>query len=405
MIRLQLTLSVQIGLLLFTVNSHANQCISFIDKSVTNLPDDFEIATMDAEAVDIENDGDLDIVLAIEHGYNLILINDGSGNFQSEPMVISKNKHDSEDIAVADFNDDGFNDLIIVSEDDKTNEYFLNNGEGHFIDVSDRIPVDGVSNSVVHADLTNNGSIDIIIGNAGQNIFLTNIGDGMFIDDTEKRIIGMNQEITQDLHLVDINQDGNLDLLAANEGQNRLYINDGNGVFHDKTGKYFPRRIDESREVVASDFDQDNDIDIYFSNVNFSLRKSAADTVYIKNKDTVFDVKTVDDETLGNGNNFTVGLLDVNQDGYDDVLSGSSSIFNRTPGRAYVLLNNRKNGFIYDESCRVFDNPVNINAFDFVLADFNNDGIQDMYVAGRSSQLKTGGSDKLFIGNRNISDG
>ena len=35
---------------------------------------------MDAQVIDIDGDGDLDVILAIEFGRNVILINNGTGN-------------------------------------------------------------------------------------------------------------------------------------------------------------------------------------------------------------------------------------------------------------------------------------------------------------------------------------
>ena len=64
-------------LLCLSVNAQLLQ-----DVSSTNLPDLVKrpFNSMDANVADIDNDGDLDIVLAIEFYKNVILLNDGNGN-------------------------------------------------------------------------------------------------------------------------------------------------------------------------------------------------------------------------------------------------------------------------------------------------------------------------------------
>ena len=79
---------------------------------------------MDAAAADFDNDGDWDILIANEHRPNIMLINEGKGKFANESANrIPQVNHDSEDIGIADFDHDGDLDIVVVSEDDKTNEY------------------------------------------------------------------------------------------------------------------------------------------------------------------------------------------------------------------------------------------------------------------------------------------
>jgi pimeloyl-ACP methyl ester carboxylesterase len=71
--------------------------------------------TMDVESADLDQDGDEDIVLAMEGQSNLILWNNGKGDFSNAQKLPSKHPldhpkltgEDSEDIAIADFDQDG----------------------------------------------------------------------------------------------------------------------------------------------------------------------------------------------------------------------------------------------------------------------------------------------------------
>lgn len=102
-------ISLWIMVIFFSQNDREQGTIHFEDVTKTNLPVSSLLGrSMDANSADLDGDGDLDIVIANEWGTNLILINDGKGIFTDEsaqriPLV----KHDSEDIAIGDFDKDG----------------------------------------------------------------------------------------------------------------------------------------------------------------------------------------------------------------------------------------------------------------------------------------------------------
>src|SRR6476661_6157007 len=75
----------------------------FSDVSVTNLPlDALKANSMDVVSIDMDKDGDKDLILAMEFRPNVILLNDGAGKFSHANVLPAKN-HDSEDIAAEDF--------------------------------------------------------------------------------------------------------------------------------------------------------------------------------------------------------------------------------------------------------------------------------------------------------------
>jgi len=264
-----------LGLLLalFVIHHSPAQAIQskfYKDVTRSHLPyQDLQQLSMDAAVADLDNDGDLDIIIANEHRPNILLINNGSGKFSNESAErIPQVNHDSEDIGIADFDNDGDLDIIIVSEDDQINELYFNNGDGTFSDEGTRLPVTGTSNSVVIYDINNDGSIDVLIGNNGQNKVLINDGNGQFLDETVERF-GIYNDVTQDLTLADIDNDGDMDVLVANEDNNRILINDGKGFYKDESAARIPYRdsAEESREVDAADIDGDGDLDLLYGNV------------------------------------------------------------------------------------------------------------------------------------------
>ncbi|MEL6594072.1 MAG: VCBS repeat-containing protein, partial [Bacteroidota bacterium] len=203
-----------LGSLLFTTTT-------FVDATKQHLPAIKLLGnSMDVEPVDIDEDGDLDLVIANEFRPNIVLINDGEGHFtDGSAERLPQPAHDSEDIALGDFDADGDIDIVFVAEDDQTNEYYLNDGKGYFSEAPNPLPVTGTSNAVITADFDQDGDLDLMLGNAGQNFLLINDGKGRFTDETESYLPSVNDQ-TQDLEAGDVDGDGDLDVIAGNEDQN-----------------------------------------------------------------------------------------------------------------------------------------------------------------------------------------
>ncbi len=359
------------------------------DVTLSHLPyQDLQQLSMDAALADLDQDGDLDILIANEHRPNILLINDGKGKFSNESAArIPQVNHDSEDIGIADFDGDGDLDIIVVSEDDQTNELYLNNGDGTFSDAGNRIPVTGTSNSVVVYDINEDGATDVLIGNNGQNAILINDGKGNFTDQTEERF-GAFIDVTQDLTLADIDNDGDMDLLVANEDANRILINTGKGFFSDESAKRLPYRDtpEESREVDVADIDGDGDLDLLYGNVAAFVENADRQNRLLLNdgKGNFTDITTTH---LPKDNNrcFGVSFLDIDRDGDMDIMTGNTNgdqFGGMSPFSVY--LNDGKGKFTDDPS--ILPESIRGRGFDIDFADLNGDGIEDLFLCNRGSQ-------------------
>lgn len=329
--------------------------------------------TIAGEAVDIDLDGDIDLVLAMESVRNLILINDGTGALVDETdLRFPESEFDSQDVAAADFDRDGDVDLVFVSDEDQTNEYYLNDGESNFTLDSVSIPVGGLSTSVVSTDINNDGWPDLIIGNRGANKILINNKAGGFEDESSARYPAAGV-ITMAIELGDFDGDGDLDIFEANEGQNRVLINQG-GVYTDGTGELLPELVDESWDVSLGDVDGDGDLDIFYANFD----SSPTGTGNPQNRLLKYNGMTFDEATNlippSPLNSADATFLDMDTDGDLDILSGNE---NNGPIQI-ALINNESTGEFVDLTYSIFPS---FNSFvaDFVVADFNGDGEQDIY--------------------------
>ena len=374
----------------------------FKDVSASHLPlMSLQGRSMDAKPADLDGDGDIDLVIANEHSYNIILINDGKGHFTDESQKrLPLKRRDSEDIALGDFDGDGDIDLIFVSEDDQVNEYYENDGKGFFADRSYKIPLGGCSNAIISRDLNGDKLPDLIIGNApskqgqgGKNFCLINDGKGGWLDESSLRLPSTIRA-TQDLELADIDQDGDDDLIIANEDGNQLLINDGKGFFEDQTSKRLSASGSdwETREADFADIDGDGDLDLFFANVNFRQTKDAQNRILINNGKGFFKDVTVDQLPSEKMHTVDADFYDLDGDNDLDILTGNSF------GHSYMAYLNDGKGNFTNEAAVVIPPSIRGDGIDMETADFDGDGILDLYFCNFM------GHDFLLFGKRDESN-
>lgn len=369
-----------LAIALFTFYHSVGQ--TYTDAS-SQLPDNgAKGPSMDVQTVDIDQDGDLDIVLANEFEANTILFNDGHAVFtKMNNGTMPQPKHDSEDVAIADFNGDGYEDLIFCSEDDinlgrtQVHEFYLGDKSGIFSASPFRF-ADSESNAVITCHLNNDAFPDVIFGNKGVNKIFINSGDGTFEFDFDA--LPQIQRTTQDLAIADIDMDGDLDLFAANEDGNILYINDGTGTFADSSETHLPQGINmETRKATFGDIDGDNDPDLFLSNVMFITGKSIQNRLYVNDGHGKFT--DVTSTQLPSDTDHTIDAIfeDVDMDGDLDIV-----VANVFGGRIKIYGNDGQGKFT-DLTDAILGTTYIRDALGVIAADFNGDGLRDLYICDR----------------------
>ena len=116
-------------------------------------------------------------------------------------------------------------------------------------------------------DLDGDSDLDIVFANRrGRNRLYINDGSGVFVDATAIRL-PTSSDWSLDVATEDVDGDGDLDIIFASfSEQNKIYLNDGSGVFEDTSSTYLPVDSDGSLGVVLGDVDSDGDLDVVFAN-------------------------------------------------------------------------------------------------------------------------------------------
>lgn len=327
--------------------AHAQQ---FVDQTSTRFPVQAEY-TNQCTLVDIDADGDKDIVFANGQGYSTLGV-------LLKPRV------------------------------------YVNNGTGVFADETD-IRVAGITGcfrGVEAGDIDRDGDWDLVLAQDYNRrpLLLINNGAGVFIDDTIARLPNITMSSSR-AQFGDIDNDGDLDILLCNSGTTRfgttgrprMFINNGAGVFADATITQFPSStLSEQMDCVFGDVDNDLDLDFHVA-----TRASAANSsqLWINNGAGTFAklATFVTDATA-----YSYDFGDIEGDGDLDLIGVNAGATNTE-----LLLRNNGAGTSWTAvSAQISPNPT-VDDNDSRFIDFDNDGDLDLLVAA------LGGADRIYRNN------
>jgi len=325
---------------------------------------------------DIDNDGDPDLGISNQEGDGFWFYRNDGDHFTNITASAGLSGLGGNKIIIAEMTGDEFNDLVLRTRSG-TQYLFESNGDGTFNDIT---ASSGIASAAVYniADFNNDGFTDLV-SVAGDDVsILYNNGDATF--SVAEPIAPMPDFFG--IAVLDYNRDGLMDVYWTTYGDspNVLLKNNGDGSFTDVT---YPAGVSYSQGAHAldvGDFNNDGLVDIYvgsYSNLTCKL--------FSNNGDGTFSDVTSSTGTYGHQDTRTTSFVDYNSDGWLDIFSShhdfysySNTMQKSIEGETFVEVATQlgiSGEFIGDY-------------FGHAWADFNGDGAIDFFAAGHIDKYR-----------------
>lgn len=266
---------------------------------------------------DINQDGFEDVFVGASVGdFGKIFLQNASGKFQEipQPDLISDVNYEDIDAVFSDVNGDSFPDLLIASGGNQYAEkseflqprLYLNDGKGKFTrkkDAFKNLSVNAVTLKVF--DFTGDGKPDVLIGGrlvvahygtTPNSYLLKNDGQGDFQDITAQIAPEFSKiGLVKSTEIVDLDLDGDVDILVALEWGG-IYL------LENKNGKFTKKELTAAKGwwnfMKPHDFDNDGDVDILVGNLGLNSRMKATEKEPIRLYVNDFDKNGTTDQVL-----------------------------------------------------------------------------------------------------------
>ena len=206
-------------------------------------------------------------------------------DFKEQPLMPSMISYNGPRIAKADVNNDGDQDLYVVSGgynfvqgDNELQDRLYINDKGKFYKTVNSLPKEALSGSCVRvADIDNDGDLDIFVGSrvvpgrypeSPKSLLFINNGKGEFTNAPEALQTALDSlGMVTDAAWIDLDNDGWKDLVVCGEWTKIHLLSNKNGKLTDLSDQHFPDALKGWwNRLQLADMDDDGDLDLIAGN-------------------------------------------------------------------------------------------------------------------------------------------
>ena len=382
-------------------------------------PFQLNINSEDTDAVffDSDNDGDLDLYVTsggksfskFDYALNdRLYINDGNGHLKINVESLKfPGSISTSTVSVSDYDGDGDNDLFI-GERFKVNIYGIptsgyileNKGNNDFeVQQLEGLKNIGLITDSHWADINSDGVKDLIISGEWMPISIFINNNGQLVNETEAYGLSDTSGLWKTIEVKDIDNDGKVDIIAGNKGENsfykpgmRMYLSDfdNNGTIEQiicqkRDDDYYP--IVDRDELVAQLAGLKQKL-LYYKDYSDATIKSIFSKDQLK-KAIILDVKMLNTAIFLNKNKTFVSqklpneiqysnvsaieTIDVDKDGVLDVLFGGNQFLVKPQ---FGIDDASKGWLLYGDSSNNFNKVISLK-IDGQIRDFHVENLKD----------------------------
>jgi len=332
---------------------------------------------------DFDNDGWDDLTLATENGSSVRFFKNNQGVFEEVFFNISNDAHQIKTVQWVDMNNSGNYDLF-VTFDNNANRLYKNLGGMIFEDITlsaGLFNANHVSFGASWGDINNDGFLDVLITSRNvvntneYNILFLNNGDETFTDITVSAGLELENYLSFCAAFFDFDKDGFQDIYIANDkydSPNLLYKNNGDNTFTNVSAISGTDIMIDAMSTTIDDYDNDGWLDIYITNTPLG------NVLYRNNGDGTFTDVADDTGTTFDSIGWGAAFLDADNDGFKDL---------HVVGEVFNSPNFISSAFYYNNGDDTFSIPQNSGiygeeskSFSNAIGDINNDGFPDIAV-------------------------